>query len=758
MSTLIIVESPAKAKKIGQLLGGKYVVRASMGHICELGSENMGVDVGNGFEPTYEVMKGKAKVVKELRDAMKSAGTVILAGDADREGEAISWHVARVLKLPIERTQRIVFHEITKKALEESIKAPGLLNMDLVNAQQARAVLDKLVGFEISPILWKQIQPSLSAGRVQTPLLHLVMEREKEIDAFKRVSYFKTFAEFFKIDNKDISFIGLLDKKFESEEEVKKFMADVKAAKFEVVIVKKGVKTRKPAPPFTTSSLLQDAAGKCRMSSKQIMSSAQKLYEAGRITYHRTDSTNLSKEALDVIKAYVIEKYGKNYLKLRNYKTKTKCAQEAHEAIRPTDINLDAIIDESVGPNEKRLYQLIWKRTMASQMADATFNTISVGVGNDCREELFESRAEKCDFDGYLRVYSYTQDDNKVDDPDAVPEAGYDVLQRMKKGVVLGWKDIYSEEKVKEGPGHYSEAQLIKKMQDTGIGRPSTYSSMINKIIDRGYVVKDTRDMGKATMKTITMLNGGSSAQACKMKEKTREVVLKKEFSKLFPTDTGRITDIFMEENFKDLVIPAYTADLEGRLDEIADGKKNWRQVVGDYYSGFHPIVEKFAAMKRTEPREKTKYGRELGKDPEGNDIIARMGPYGAMVQSGTKEGGNVKYASLEGGQMIETITLGEAIELLKYPKDFGMYNGHSLVLKKGKYGPYLEYNKKTYSLKNAGVMLDDVSREKAIEIITTNDGYVPKKESKPVDKTGVKKPVAKTTATKVVKRVVKKA
>ena len=745
MSILIIVESPAKAKKIGQILGKNYVVKASMGHIMELAKENMGIDVANGFEPTYSVISGKAKVVKELKDAMKQVKTVILAGDADREGEAISWHVARVLKLPVETTPRIVFHEITRSALEEAINNPIVLNMDMVNAQQARAVLDKLVGFEISPILWKQIQPSLSAGRVQTPLLHLVMEREKEIETFKKEVYFKTSGDFYSKKDEKLSFVGLCDKKFKTEEDVKKFMIDIKDAKFEVVSVKKGVKTRKPAPPFTTSSLLQDAAGKCRMSSKQIMASAQKLYEAGRITYHRTDSTSLSKDVMDKIKGYVVDKYGNKYLKLRNYKTKTKCAQEAHEAIRPTDVNLEAITDESVGPNEKRLYQLIWKRTMASQMADALFNTLTVMVGNDKRDENFESRGDICDFDGYLRVYSYTQDDNKEEDPDAIPEVSYDVLQKLRKGVECGWRDIYSEEKMTQGQGHYSEATLIKKMQDTGIGRPSTYSSMVNKIIDRGYVVKDTRDMGKATMKNIRMSNGG------KITEKTKEVVLKKEFSKLFPTDTGRITDIFMEENFKDLVEPKYTALLEEKLDEIADGKKQWRNVVGDYYGEFHPIVEKFESMKRTDMKEKAKYGRELGKDPEGNDIIARMGPYGAMVQSGTKELGNVKYASLEGSQMIETITLGEAIELLKYPKNFGMYNGNALVLKKGKYGPYLEYNKKTYSLKNAGVMLDDVNREKAIEIITTNDGYVPKKDEKKVAA------VKKTTEKKVVKRVVKK-
>ena len=465
------------------------------------------------------------------------------------------------------------------------------------------------------------------------------------------------------------------------------------------------------------------------MSSKQIMSSAQKLYETGKITYHRTDSTALSKDILGVIKKYVVDTYGKDYVKLRNYKTQTKCAQEAHEAIRPTNINMEAIVDESVGPNEKRLYQLIWRRTMASQMADATFATLAVSVSNDKREEIFVANGEQCTFEGYLKVYNYGQDDNKEDNPDAIPLTGYEVLEKLKKGMKLDWKDIFSEEKVTQGAGHFSEAQLIKKMQDTGIGRPSTYSSMIEKIQTRGYVVKDTRDGGKAVMHQITIVPSG------KIKEKTKDVVLKKEISKLFPTDVGRITDNFMDEQFSQLVLPAYTADLEMKLDEIADGKKQWRQIVKDYYDGFHPKVEHFAAMKSTVPKEKSKHLRELGKDAEGNEIVARMGPYGAMVQCGTKEEGNVKYASLEGGQSLETITLGEAIELLKYPKSFGNYNGKSLVLKKGKYGPYLEYNGQTFSLKNANVQLEDVNREKAIEIITTNSGYTPKTQTKTVAK-----------------------
>ena len=716
MSTLIIVESPAKAKKIGQLLGKDYIVKASVGHIYELSK------IDEDFEPNYELIKGKSKVLKELKDSMKSVKNVILAGDADREGEAISWSVAHALKLSVETCPRIVFHEITKTALEEAVKNPGVLSMDLINAQKARAVLDRLVGFEISPILWKQIAPSLSAGRVQTPLLHLIMEREKEIEKFKTESYFDTYSEMY-CESPEMKFTGILNKKFAGLDDVKKFMSDIyPGAVFTITDVKKGTKTKKPSAPFTTATLLQDAAGKCRMSSKQIMMSAQKLYECGKITYHRTDSTNLSKDILAQIKKYAVTNYGENYVKLRNYKTKVKNRQEAHEAIRPTYIDQDSLIDGSFEPNEKKLYQLIWKRTMASQLAEATFATITVSVGNDRREELFVSYSENCTFDGFLRVYHYEDDDNREEDPDKIPDTPYEILSKLEPGKICKWNDLFSEEKVKQGPGHYSESQLIKKMQDTGIGRPSTYSSMMNKLIDRGYVVKENRDMGKARVHQIRITSNG------KQKETSKEIVLKKEFSKLFPTDTGKITDIFMDTNFNDLVRTEYTAGLEDKLDEVANGTKNWREVIGNFYEGFHPKVKEFSAMKREVPKEKSKYTRNLGKDPEGNDIIARIGPYGAIVQMGSKEFGNVKYAMIEGGKTIETITVGEAIELLKYPRNFGMYNGLELILKKGKYGPYLEYNKKTYSLKNVGVSLDEITREKSIEIITTNDGYVPKK------------------------------
>jgi len=727
MSTLIIVESPAKAKKISQLLGKNYIVRASMGHINELAKENMGIDIANNFEPTYSVIAGKEKVIKELKEAMKSASNVILAGDADREGEAISWHVANSLRLPVDSTPRIVFHEITKSALEEALANPGLLNMDLVNAQQARAVLDKLVGFEISPILWKQIQPSLSAGRVQTPLLHLVLEREKEIEKFKSVSYFRTSGKFYVTEGQ--VFTGVLDKKFEKIDEAKKFLTDVQEAEFSVTSIKKGTKTKKPAPPFTTASLLQDAGGKCRMSAKQIMDSAQKLYEAGKITYHRTDSTNLSKDILGTIKKYIVSNYGENYVKLRNYKTKTKCAQEAHEAIRPTHIE-EVSLGEELSPNERKIYSIIWKRTMASQMAEATFDTLQISIGNNVRDEIFVANGEVCTFEGFLKVYIFQQDDNKEEDPEAIPESPFEILNILKIDDIVNWEQLLTEEKITQGPGHYNEALLIKMMQDTGIGRPSTYSSMINKIQERGYVVKENRDSGKTTIHQIVISPGG------KMKETTKDVVLKKEMSKLFPTDIGKITDSFMSEHFKELVVPKYTADLEEQLDQVANGDAQWREIVRNYYDGFHPKVEHFMSLKKEEPREKSKHIRILGNDPDGNQVVARIGPYGPMVQSGTKEAGNARFASLEGGMSMEAITLGEAIELLKYPKDFGNYNGKPLVLKKGKFGPYLEYNSQTFSLKNAKVEIDEVTREKAIEIVSTVEGYTPKSKEENVPKT----------------------
>jgi DNA topoisomerase-1 len=714
--SLIIVESATKAKKISQLLGKGYIIKASNGHINQLSKEKMGINIENGFTPSYSVIPEKIKLLKELKEAVKSAKNVILAGDADREGEAISWHIANELKLPIETTPRITFNEITKEALLAAIENPRVLDMNLINAQQARAILDKLVGFEISPILWKQIQPNLSAGRVQTPLLHLIMEHEIEIEKFKAISYFRTIGSFVFEENKN--FTGLLDKKFNKIDEVKKFMGDIYNSNFSVSpLKKKSIKIRKPTPPFTTASLLQDAVVKCHMNSKSIMDSSQKLFESGKITYHRTDSTNISVSFLNDIKTYIISTYSSNYYKLRNYKTKIKCAQEAHEAIRPTDVNLVNLTDD-FGPNEKKIYSLIWKRTTASQMADASFNTISVNIENSKRNELFNCYGEECTFDGFLKVYSFHEE---TDENDTIPESSYNILYNLNGPVKM--EKITSDEKMTSGPGHYNEAQLIKLMQDTGIGRPSTYSSMINKIQERAYVIKDNRE-GKKMVSNIVSVNLKGDINCI-----TRDIVLNRETAKLFPTDTGRITDTFMKMNFSELVNSDYTSVLENKLDMIANGEINWKTVVQNFYEGFHPIVKKFLEMKPDEIKEKTKYMRIIGNDTDGNQIITRIGPFGAIVQSGTKEENNIKCASLEGSQTIDTITLGEAIELLKYPRSFGMYNGHLIILKKGKFGPYIEYNKQTYSLKSGNIHLDDITREKAIVIITMNEGYISKKK-----------------------------
>jgi DNA topoisomerase-1 len=483
--SLIIVESSTKAKKIASLLGKGYIVKASNGHINQLAKENMGIDMKNGIHPTYSAIPEKIKVIRELKEAMKSAKSVILAGDADREGEAICWHIANELKLPVDKTMRIKFHEITKESLFNAIENPSVIDMNLVNAQQARAVLDKLVGFEISPILWKQIQPNLSAGRVQTPLLHLIMEREREIEKFKAETYFYTVGNF-SADGKKMS--GALDKKFEKIDDVRKFLMDVCGATFSVQAgKKKGILIKKPSPPFTTASLLQDAIGRCYMTSKQVMESAQKLFESGKITYHRTDSTNLSKESIFMIKDYVVRTYTDKYLKLRDYKTKIKCAQEAHEAIRPIDIELVQLGDE-FNQNDKKIYSLIWKRTVASQMADASFNTITAMIANTKRPELSHCYAEECVFDGFLKVYMESVDDEETQ--------GESLLPALAKGQSLNMVETTAQQRFTQKPARYSEASLVRKLEELGIGRPSTYAPTISKIMEegRGYVVKESKD------------------------------------------------------------------------------------------------------------------------------------------------------------------------------------------------------------------------------------------------------------------------
>jgi len=712
MTKLIIVESPAKGKKIAQLLGSGYIVKASMGHINQLSSTNMGIDIENGFEPSFEIAPTKMKTVKELKEMAKKCDEIILAGDADREGEAICYHVAKELGLNVITNKRIIFHEITKKALKEAVDNPTVINMNLVKAQQTRQILDKLMGFEISPLLWKKIQPKLSAGRVQSPLLNLVIERENEIENFNSSNYFRTTGLF---SFEETEFNTVLDKKFEKKADIMEFLEDVQDANFTVLGKKKGTKTKKPSAPFTTSSLLQEASSKLHLSSKNVMDAAQKLYEAGKITYHRTDSVCLSDEMMNSLEGFIQGKYGDDYFKKTVYQNKVANSQEAHEAIRPTHLEEEVIEDSNMGLFEKKLYGMIWKRTVASQMAPAKYDTLEVKIQNDERDEIFIGNSENLIFPGFLKAYTFKEETENEETQEMSP---YEILDKLKKNDDVERIIIESVEKYTQGQGRFTEASLIKKMQDTGIGRPSTYSSMIQKIQDRGYVVKDTRDAGKGSITILTLEK--------EILEKSREITLKKEINKLFPSDIGKLTNKFMNEEFLDLIKPEYTAMMEERLDMIAEQGINWKDIIQEFYDGFHPKV---VSLMGTIEEVKNPNSRLLGVDPQGKQIIARVGPYGPMVQCGTKAEGEVKYASLEKGQTLESITIGEAIELLRYPKSFGKYNGHDLMLKKGKYGPYLEYNKSTFSLKNAKINdPDEVDRERAIEIVSTQYGYQPKK------------------------------
>ena len=719
MKPLIIVESPAKAKKISQLLNNEYNVLASFGHIRDLAKEGMGIDIENNFNPLYKFLPGKTKQIKQLKDYAKNSSEVILAGDSDREGEAISWHIAKVLGLS-NSSKRIIFHEITKNALENALKNPSQIDMNLVNAQQARRILDRLVGFEISPVLWKHVQPKLSAGRVQSAVLKLIIDRENDIDKFTAKPYFRTVGKFYKTSSSK-TFDGCLNKKFENKKDASYFLERAKKEKFIVSKINKGEKVKKPHSPYTTSSLLQDIGTRYKITSKQIMMAAQKLYEAGKITYHRTDSYNLSQQIINSIKKYVTDNYGEKNVKIRKYKTSSKDAQEAHEAIRPTDINLTAL-DDSYSINEKKIYVAIWKQTVASQMADAKFNTLSVDISVSNSNYLFSTSAEKCVFKGFLVVYESEVKKNENEDE---VTSSYEVLQELKQGDNVTCEQIISEEKFTQSTGRYNEATLIKKMKDTGIGRPSTYSSILNTIVERGYIIKDTRNGEKKTT-SVLILKGNN------ITEKTKETILQKEIMKFFPTDIGKITNEFLEKNFDQIVHVDYTSKMEDKLDSIATGKLEWTNVINNFYKGFHPKVVEMNNIKGQNgvQKEKNKHERLLGKNSSGLNVYVKVGPYGPMVQLGDKEKDTKpKFASLDKNLSIESITLNEALELLEYPKDLGKYQGDSLIVKKGKFGYYISWNSNTYTV---NINKNDCTREKAIEIVTTqNPGFTNNKYKK---------------------------
>ena len=675
---LVIVESPGKIKKIQSALGSDYTVMASIGHIRDLQDNGLSIDIENGFAPQYVIPADKKKTVSELKKAAKGAETVWLASDADREGEAISWHLYETLGLKKENTKRIVFQEITKPALLEAIKNPREINMDLVNAQQARRVLDRLVGFELSPVLWRKIQPKLSAGRVQSVALRLIVDREREILAFRKEAYYKVEAIFHPEGTPEKTLVkAVLDRRFPDLESAREFLERCIGAEFRISGMEQKEGNRFPAAPFTTSTLQQEAARKLRFSVSQTMNIAQKLYENGLITYMRTDSTNLSALALGTAKKFICENFGEEYSKTRNKWGKSKGAQEAHEAIRPTYIENTSIEGTA---QEKKLYELIWKRTVASQMADAKLLRTDIKVASDKGDEIFNIQASQVLFDGFLKLYIESTDDPQQDDETVI-------LPEMHIGDLMTENGITAECKFTSAPSRYTDASLIKKLEELEIGRPSTYAPTITTLTkSRGYVVKGDKPGEKHEVTNLALKNGKIKASA-----KTETTGAEK--NRLLPQDIGMIVTDYLTSNFENILNYNFTADVEKDFDKIAKGELQWNSLIADFYGPFHSKVEETLSN-----REYSHVSRELGTDPkDGQPLVARFGQYGPYVQKG--EGESKQYASLAPGQLIESITLEEALRLFELPRNAGQYNGIDIICTKGRFGPYIKYGDKNVSL-----------------------------------------------------------
>ena len=695
---LVIVESPAKAKTIEKFLGKDYVVKSSFGHIRDLAKKDLGINIEEGFKPVYEIPADKKKVVDELNKLAKSK-TVWLASDEDREGEAIAWHLTEVLGLPVDKTKRIVFHEITKRAILEAIEKPRTVNINLVNAQQARRILDRLVGFELSPVLWKKVRPSLSAGRVQSVAVRLIVEREREIIAFHSTPYFRVVAQFYAPEDLDKTlFKAELSTRFETADEAEAFLHSCNGATFTVARAEEKPAQRYPAPPFTTSTLQQEAGRKLGMSVSRTMSVAQHLYEQGLITYMRTDSVNLSQQALAQCKEEVIKLYGEKYSRWYNYKTKTKGAQEAHEAIRPSYIDRQTIEGT---PEEKRLYDLIWKRTVASQMVCAELDRTTITIDMSGSKHQFVAQGEVVRFDGFLRLYSESTND------DQASESGEGRLPKLTAGDRLESEQISATERFTSAPARYNEASLVKRLEELGIGRPSTYAPTITTIINRGYVVKQNKEGQKRSYTQLTLKGG----------KVTREELTEnygKEKNRLSPTDIGMVVNDYLEEQFAPIIDYNFTANVEKEFDRIAEGDITWEKMIGDFYTPFHKMVDAAITTQSTKPREV----RILGTDPKtGHTVKARIGRYGPMVEIEGAEGEKSRFASLKKGQLIESITLEEALELFALPREVGELDGEKLVVGLGKYGPYVRYGKSFASLPKG----DDpytLTHDRAVEIV----------------------------------------
>jgi len=670
---LVIVESPAKAKTIEKFLGKDFKVKSSFGHVMDLAKKNFGVDIDNGFKPNYEVSADKKKLVTELRKDAKAADMVWLASDEDREGEAIAWHLFNALKLDKDKTRRIVFHEITKSAIVKAIENPRDIDLNIVNAQQARRVLDRLVGYEISPVLWRKVKPSLSAGRVQSVAVRLIVEKEEDIKAFKPVSSYRVTAKFYIDDLQKTILEAELPKKFKTKEEAHSFLNDCLGSEYKVSSIEKKPGKRSPAPPFTTSTLQQEASRKLGYGVSKTMVVAQQLYEAGFITYMRTDSVNLSTLAIGVAKETIKSLYGEKYSKTRNFSTKSKGAQEAHEAIRPTYLENQAISGDA---SQKRLYDLIWKRTIASQMAEAQIEKTVINIDISKSSEKFKAQGEVITFDGFLKVYLESRDEEEDQDTKGM-------LPPLKNGQSLALNCMLATERFTKHAARYSEASLVKKLEDLGIGRPSTYAPTISTVQKRGYVVKEDRDGFKRNITEIKLSNGQIETT-----EKTEVYGAVK--NKLLPTDIGVLVNKFLTTHFNEIVDYQFTAKVEKEFDDISKGQKEWNQMIGTFYKPFKEQVEN-----TLENAEREKGERLLGVDPKsGKNLYARIGRFGPMCQIGEADDEEKpRFASLKKGQSIADITFEEALELFKFPIKVGEIDNKVVNVAIGRFGPYVSHS-----------------------------------------------------------------
>lgn len=709
---LVIVESPAKAKTIEKFLGSDFKVMSSYGHIRDLKKRELSIDEKT-MMPHYEIPEEKKKLVAELKSNAKKAKQIWLASDEDREGEAISWHLSEVLKLDPEKTKRIVFHEITKPAIQNAIEHPRTINLDLVDAQQARRVLDRIVGFELSPVLWRKIKPSLSAGRVQSVTVRLIVEKERELQAFVSEAFYKVVAQFITTDGSSIK--ADFSKRFKTEKEAQVFLESCKGKTFTVEDVATKPLKRTPAAPFTTSTLQQEAARKLGYTVAQTMMLAQQLYESGKITYMRTDSVNLSELALQASKETILAKMGEKYVQTRHYTTHTKGAQEAHEAIRPTDMSKSTI--EGTG-QEKRLYNLIWKRTIASQMADAELKKTTITISMSGEAESFVATGEVIVFDGFLKVYRESNDDDNEQDS----ETG--LLPALEKGEKLSYQDITAVERFSQPPARYTEASLVRKLEELGIGRPSTYAPTISTIQQRGYVEKGSRE-GVERKFTVLSLKGDEI-------EKTVHTEMTgSEKSKLMPTDVGMVVNDFLKEFFPQIMDYNFTANIEKQFDEIAEGDKKWTDVMEHFYEGFHPLVEDSIAAKSEH-----KVGeRLLGTDPvSGKPVSVKIGRFGPVVQIGMVEDEEKpRFAQLKKEYSMETITLEQALELFKLPRTLGELEGKTVTVGAGRFGPYVRYDNQYVSIPKTMDPLT-ISLEEAEELIKAKKEAEAKKVIKTFD------------------------